>query len=147
MRALTLISALIHHSDSSLGDNNIAFPEVMCSRRGLLVFSTYLEQQLNKLSQAELVMLSTMPNNQFSWMTSRPRQTYHKHQLRLFSFRRNMMSEFGFSGYWSMFKARGIRLPINYLLENHCFDFRFSIAEHNRLFKEEFEDSMNLPSS
>ena len=80
-------------------------------------------------------------------MSSRPRQTYQERQLRRVGVRRNMMSEYGFREYRSMLEARGSRLRINYLLENHCFDFRFSIAEHNRLFKEEFEDSMNLPSS
>jgi SAM-dependent methyltransferase len=46
----------------------------------------------------------------------------------------------GLGDYWSMLKAKGPRLPINYFLHAHLFDLRYRTDTHRWLPKDSFEE-------
>ena len=47
-----------------------------------------------------------------------------------------MELKFGIKDYIEMFKARGIRLPINYFIENQLFDIKYKTETHIWMPKE-----------
>lgn len=50
-------------------------------------------------------------------------------------------SEFGLTDYWRMFKARGIKLPLNYFLQAHAFDLIHGTDTHKSAVNEEYLSS------